>query len=526
MDPALIIFAIESAIRLGRKLNEILVDETHERPLLLPLGDLHANVGVVNAIEFFDRPENLHLVAEGGPYFEFNREQLAKAHATLIVLDERLGGRGDALLEASDTVVKLQRFEQLKKNFGANSPRQRVLGTLVEIGIDYFAANPQALGKQSNGRKVMVAFITRLDDVEFAEGSRHEIVGQVLLAALHVLEDQIHLVSDDQRLQVLLGGVTQAMIAEIELAGSETEKIRREDLFKRIGRGILRGGVKAFSENADLFLPGDTAAKPLVESALAQTLAGLRDHENLFTAEAVEELFDSALRAVAENPALFSDEKILQELIEKTARVLADEEVAKILSRETASSILALGLEVVIENVETMIDTNRPQKQLLASTVAALAQGLSDAMAGGASFRRLLSRRQLVDLAELVFEEVASHPEQLLGDSLDQPRRTALAQVIGSLASALGDDPARLTHGEGLLELLQTALRVSVRNADKLLDLDSEDPKTNLLFRVTQEIAEAALEAPDTRMLLSREVFGQISSGACCRWSLPTWGPC
>ena len=90
----------------------------------------------------------------------------------------------------------------------------------------------------------------------------------------------------------------------------------------------------------------------------------------------------------------------------------------------------------------------------------------------------------------------------------------------------MGDDPARLTHGEGLLELVQTALRVSVRNADKLLDLDSEDPKTNLLFRVTQEIAEAALEAPNTRMLLSREVFGQTSSGACCRWSLPTWGPC
>lgn len=507
MDPALIIFAIEAVIRLGRKLSEVLVDDVHERPLLLPLGDLHANVGEVNAIEFFDRPENRHLVMEGGPYFGFDRAQKAKAHATLIVLDERLGGRGDALADATETVVALQRFEQLKEGFGANSPLQRVLGTIIEIGIDYFAANPDALGKESNGRKVLVAFVSRLDDVEFAEGTRHEIVGDVLVAALHVLNDNVALVGDDQRLQVLLGGVTTAVIEEIEAGDSEAEKVRREDLFKRIGRSVIRGGATTFSENTDLFLPTDGAAKSLVESALAQTLAGLRDHEDLFTAEAVEVIFDNALRAVGENAQLFSDEKILQELIEQTTQVLADEEVENILSRETASSILAIGLEVTAENAETLIDTSKPQKQLLASTVAALAQGLSNELAGGARFRELLSRRQLVELASITFEEVARHPEQLLGDSLDEPRRTALAQVIGSVAAALGDDPKQLLNGEGVLELVPTALRVSLRNADKLLDLDSEDPETNLLFRITREMAEAALEADDPRKLISREVF-------------------
>ena len=44
MDPALIIFAIEAGVRLGRELNEVLVDETHERALVLPLGDFQANV--------------------------------------------------------------------------------------------------------------------------------------------------------------------------------------------------------------------------------------------------------------------------------------------------------------------------------------------------------------------------------------------------------------------------------------------------------------------------------------------------
>jgi hypothetical protein len=300
------------------------------------------------------------------------------------------------------------------------------------------------------------------------------------------------------------------MALEVGAGSDVVEKIQREDFFKRIGRSVLRGGVSAFSENTDLFLPGDVAAKALVESALSQTLAGLRQHENLFTAEAVEVIFDSALRAVSENAAIFSDQKILQDLIEKTTAVLADEEVEKILSRETAASILAIGLEVTAENVETLIDATGPQKQLLASTVSALAKGLSDDLAGGSGFRELLSRRQLVELSSIVFDEVARHPEQLLGESLAIAQRTALAQVIGSVAAALGEDPKKLVNGDGALDLVRTALRVSVRNADKLLDLDTDDTKTNLLFRVTREISEAALEADDPRKLLSRDVFVEI----------------
>ena len=228
---------------------------------------------------FFNRAENVALRRGGGPLLRVQPEELATAYATLIVLDERLGGHGDTLSEATDTVAKLHRFEQFKEGLGANPAAQRVVGTIVEIGIDYFAASPEALGKESSGRKVLLAFITLLDEVEFAEGSREQLVGQVLLAALHVLGENVALVDDDKRLQALLGGVTKAVIGEVEEATTEAEKIRREDLFERIGRSILRGGVTAFTENTDLFLPGDGAAKPIVESTLRQTLAGLRDHE-------------------------------------------------------------------------------------------------------------------------------------------------------------------------------------------------------------------------------------------------------
>jgi hypothetical protein len=44
MDASLVIFSIQAGVQLGRKLNEVLVDETRERALILPLGNLYGNV--------------------------------------------------------------------------------------------------------------------------------------------------------------------------------------------------------------------------------------------------------------------------------------------------------------------------------------------------------------------------------------------------------------------------------------------------------------------------------------------------
>ena len=507
MDPTLIIFAIESAIRIGRKLNDILIDETVERPLVLPVGRLYADIPALDARDFFDLEENRHLVEEGGPYFNFDRDELVAAYRSLNAIDGRLGGSGGTLVEAKDLVAGLHGFEQYKKGFEANPPVQRVLGILVEIGIDYFSANPEALGKDSSSRRILESFILRLDDIEFSEGTPTGIIGDVLLAALKTLDQQVTLVDDDKRLQVLLGGVTKALIEEVEKASGEAEKIRREDLIKRVGSSILRGGIGAFTENSDLFLPHDSTAGVLVQSTLAQVLVGIRDRENIFTNESIELVFKAALRAVGENSQLFSDEKILQELISSTMEVLSSREGKEVFAEETVSAILKEALDVTAENIETLIKPDHPRKQLLAATLGAIAQGLSAQLAGNGSVRALLSKRQLVELTSIVFKEVARNPEKLLGDGLGEARKTALAQIIGSVAGALGDDPVRLVNGAGFVELLRDTLKVGVQNADKLLDLESEDPKANLLYRITQEIASAVVAAEDSRDLLSRDAF-------------------
>lgn len=528
MDPQLVIFAIESAVKLGRKVNQVLVDETAGRPLLLPVGDLFQSVDEVVAIDFFLDEENAPLTQPGGPYAGLSKAEKLLAYKTLIELDRRLDGRrletqSSDLTEAKRLIAGLGRFEQVKKGFGPNSPAQRILGTIVEIGIDYFAAHPEALGKlggqDSRAVQVIKAFVGGLTETDFAEGSLARIAGDVLGAALQTLGHNPQLVTDDERLKVLLTGVAGSLAAEIKKAPSPGAKEGRAQFFRRIGTGIIRGTATAFEQNVDLFLPRPEAAegdpdhpqavRALVSGTLTQFLAGIDGQEDIFTSEAVELLLRSALGAVGENAELLTKNDLLQKFISATTKALTDTQGAKLFSAPMVAIILREGLEVLGENVETLIDPENPQQQLLASALSAMANSLATNLAGTGKIKNLLSARQLTELARVVFAEVAAHPEQLLGDHLDENKRTALAQIIASVARALGEEPTRLVNGTSFLQLVRGALQVAVKNADQLLDLDSTSPTTNVLFKTLQQTADAVL-AGDTRKIVSREVFVEL----------------
>ena len=511
IDPALVMFAIEAGIKLGRKVNEVLVDETAQRPLLLPLGDLFGSVTEAAAMDFFNN-EGSYLIETKGSFHPYraNRPKLTELYRAMLGVEAAQGPAANATARRGAVVVQLAALEQFDQNFKAKHPARRIFGTLVEIGIDYLATHPEALGKDSPARKVIQSFVSALDETDFAEGPGREVLGDLLSAALQTVGSGVGLVSDDQRLQVLLGGVLDAVAGDLHAAIQSGNELSRQQLFRRIGSSILRGGGTAFSENINLFLPGEGTAQKLVGQTLTQVLAGLDGKEDLFTSESIEVIFKSALRVAAENGALVTDDKVLQELIARVLTVVGDQQWNRLFSSATAASVLVEALEVFRENMETLIDPKNPKEQLLANALAAMAGSLSAKLAGGGSVQDLLSRSQLLDLTRVIFGEVAKHPDLLVGGSAADPKNTVLAQVIGSVARALGDDPLGMTNGAGFVELVQIALAVAVQNADKLVDTKSTSPTTNLLFSLLKQIVTAVTEAKDPRQLLSRAVFVDI----------------
>ena len=514
MNSELIMFAIDAGLRLGQKINDVLVDATVEKPLLLPVGELFGSVTRDDAIDFFD--DNPELTKAGQPYHGLNPDEKLLAYKTLKRIENQIVGAGDVptkkvTTEAVLIVSNLHSFRQYEEGFGSRPAVQRVIGTIVEIGIDYFVAHPEAIGMKSSERRILQAFVESLDDVDFAEGIRNEIIGDVLVSALETLAANTSLVADSVRTQALIGGVTNALLADIQAAGSIGAMIRREDFVRRISSSILRGGAQAFSENIDLFLPEDSNSKKLVSSTLTHVLEGIKGKENLFTNESLEVIFDGALKAVAENAEVFSNNEVLQEAISSTLKSLTDATGKKVFSKETVSAVLANALAVAAASMETLIDPDNPKKQLLANAVTAVAQSLSGSLAGGGVVKDLLSREQLISLMGIVFEEVANNPEQLLGEAEPGDRKAAVAQIIGSVARALGKEPQRFVTGEGFVTLVGIALQTAAKNADKLLKLNTVNTKDNVLFQVIEQTVAAIVETGDTRKLLNRDVFLDIA---------------
>ncbi len=289
MDPSLVIFAIEAGVRIGQRVNKVLVEDTHERPLVLPIGNLLASPVASDAHEYFALHSEL-TEGPGAPYRGYSKADKVKAYQTFRWVGREIGSAGldpeavtsEMIDEGRAFVVEIGRFEQFKRGFGAKPALRQLLGTLVEVGIDYFVAHPEALGKASPTRAVLSAFITHLDDVDFAEGASGQILEDVLLAALRTLDANVTLIDDDERLQVLVGGVTKALLEEVESSPSNATLFRRKDFVKRIASSVLRGGASAFSENLGLFLDEGTDANRIVDATLKQVLEGVRGKENLF----------------------------------------------------------------------------------------------------------------------------------------------------------------------------------------------------------------------------------------------------
>jgi len=506
MNAELVLFGIDAGIKLGRKAHQVLIDETHERPMVLPLGDLFGSISDAEALEFFSRPENHHLTGDGGPYSGFSDSELIKAYKTIEGIRGDLGSTASRE-DAIEIVTNLHRYEQYRDGLGAQPPVKRLLGTVVEIGIDYFIANPQAIGGDSRSRRLITTFIKNLDEVDFAEDDYADIAGQVLRAGLQVLGDNSELVTEDERVGAIVSGVAGAFIEDydklIQAGVPLGEQLARKDFLKRIGTSIVRGSASAVAENPSLFIDGDEPAKQVTHKTIVQFLEGIKGKEDLFTADTLELLARSALGATAEHPELVTDKEVVQQLVARSLTALTQAEGAEpLFSKASVALILKTGLDILGENAALLIDPDSPEEQLLADAFAALTAGLSGTVGNG-NFRKLFSAAQLVKLAQIILNQVAANPEALVAG--DDPQRTALAQIIGSVAKALGNGPQQILTAAGAIELLRTAAMVAVNNADKLLDLDTDDPTTNILYRVLSEYVTAVLSADDPRKLLNRE---------------------
>ena len=537
---ALVMFAIQAAMRLGQKLQTVFEEETRDNPLILPPVE-GTQLPTFDEVEPFFEGDGKAFVAgpgdkgpDGNPlppglYADIwrkrndpaaggaARDKLIEAYARIRHLNEtnaadtRGSFRGDSasFLNATNAlfVVKQWRENEDPKR----PPIQRIAGTIVDIALDYVKTDPRLFGGTGRGDRLTRAFLLSLDTIDFAETDVDDLLVDVFEASLGTVADNSNLLLGEQHWQLLLKNVSLTLVADFKKASGDGNKLRALYRFRReVLQDVIKTGAAVVGENADRFLgpaPGGTEA--LFQAVLKGLLSSLQQEPDLFTTRAAADLFSASMNAVAQNARLVlpatatsAREAFLAELMTGIAKSLAASAAATppgLFTPDLLTDLASTALEITAANAARLITPSDPRQQLLADSLQALTAGFAVSLrqsdSAAAALRSTLSREHLIGLARTAFAAVAQNPTELLGLNAANRSQSALAQIAAAIAQAIAADPAHLVNGEGCVQLFRVALDAFARNPDRLLGLDGTGPGQVILTRVLTSVVAAAAKS-------------------------------
>lgn len=507
-----IVFAINSAIKMGRNIQRAYAKSLREKSIVLPLPDFDAQPNETDIQEFFDHPEREAYV-EGIERLAFLHEKAGETRLERPELEEyrefyfqsRSFAKADlagALVE--EDFITLLRIRQWEKGLGGPGERPTALrlvaGTVVEIGIDYFQHFPGALNTDSAHGKAIHHFLDALDEISFSEQDisfgkliSQRVVPRLFAATAETIRDLAPQLSNDPKLQQFIKTASHKIAHDLyDRIGPDTLDSEREKTVQWgqliLSSVIRHAGTTFFTQSGELLGTGDPEAK-LIESTGLALLGVIIDEKDdtvhfnrALTGEGLDQVVRASMGVIAQHPELVSKKQGVREII---AGVSASIEASGINRPGLAPELVRLVLEQTAGNLHLLWDADRDQPEhLLVITVRELLNAL--ALKGPEErWKPSLTRDQLINLAYLLTDEVVNNPvwitQKVGSDSL-------MAHVLRSALQSLQQIPAdQRFHSEVLAEILQVSMQAVVTSPHLVKALDEEgstilSKSLNLIF--------------------------------------------
>jgi hypothetical protein len=507
-EAELIMFAIRSAIKLGQQSREAYVDATRRRELVLPLPNFPTAITVDSAGGYFTGAGARHLQAS--PHLAAlvgkwqNRtalvdaevEELRVLRCECFVQDLAEAGLPVTAADVStfqpDDLRALLAVRQWGKGTDPTpSALQRVGGTLIEIGVDYFATMPGALNTNSTMGKVAQAVLTGLEPLKFSEISLSELPGRLFVATLETVSTHPDLLTGDPKIQELVKvtstGLAQDVGARIALMRQrgDSDSSREERVAEwgeLVFRSILGTGGRMVLEDPKTFLGVKPAGEAALVSEVGKSILGLilddpaGDLSRVFSREGVDVVLKAALTAVAKHPEILVDKKDagLRALLASVAGELGQFDT--LLTPAVVPEVTRLILEKTGENLEQLWPelAKKPENHLLLTAAQTTLAILTKKPPAGARWKPAFGRDDLLAVTGTVFDELAQNPAWLLAAAGDTD-----ANLRAALEGALGVLRARGTTQLGVgtaTAVLQAAIRAVALRSEFLERMPAGGP--------------------------------------------------
>lgn len=472
----LIMFAIQSAIRLGGQAKRSYIDSTRARALVLPLPDFDPESNPSIAADYFlevhpdiERPlplqrilEKVAAIREGTLHEDLTlkeQEDLVDFHMEALLCSDATWK--DKKIKAGETYITREsvnamlKIRQWEKGTDPNpSPLQRMAGTIFEIGIDYYAHVPGALDKNTRQGKAIHSLLTSLDRVEFADKPLNDLPVRLFVATMETISDNPEIVSKNADFQKLIKVTSVALAndvsARIEQIAARPEG-RNQDLednviewAELVFRSVLSSAGKTVAADPNTYLGVDdddtsAAVRHVSEAALGFILD--QPQGELGTAfgwSGLEVVIKASLEAVGKNPNIIldSNNKGLQKLLAGIATELS--KFDSVISAQVLPEVARLILEKTGENLELLWPemTTRPERHLLL-TAASETLGILSKKPDGAKWKPDFTPEDLLNVTETVLDEFAANPGWAFDEAgkVNDNLRTALEATVEVLRS-------------------------------------------------------------------------------------------
>ncbi len=524
MNPALILFGIQSVIRLGKVGRDASEQYVRDAEALFP--DIRKpefdRKTYVNG--FFGSANYQHFVqGDNAPYKAYwgthgvhndlNSQDTLFAAAVQIKAEE--GIDLNQWLSSSQVIAGATLIEQWDPDKAPLSPFARVILAAGDIALEYLAVNPGLLGVGGNGEKLIGAFAHNLsallpDDGHF--GANHKfgerLLGVFLRAGLETINKNPGWTVSEEHVQKLISASVTPIIQA--LPENITDQLKYHEVTEALIGPAASAAMQTLAEHPDAFFGADfnaaTAVGALTQAVLGQAAkTGLDD---AFIKDGLMGLYSAALGVAAEKPHLFIDghgspqDQLAKDLIQNFASVLM--QTAPPFDGTVGNQLAAAVLQTVGANAHRFSGQNDSWQKTAADILAKLTEQLSDAFKANQGIENAFSKTQLMELGCIVVNQIASTPEMIVGP------KEALAQLVVTVAQAMAKDVKLLLDGDDWLKIVQVAAQEAAANPGRLFRFDPNNPTQTMAAQVIQTVLTAAGISIDQQGLNGKTVlFGK-----------------
>ena len=542
----LILFAINTAVKLNGTARKHFIASTQARSITFPVPQMDPNPNITSALNFFKDPEL------GRPYLDestFLQQKLKpsidQSHTTLrrslsdierekcidyyrnyMALYVARTQQSLAIGEDQLNESELQSMLTISQWNDGDSPQpsllMRIAGSLVDIAVDYFMQMPEAFNREGKNGKIIQAVLTGLDSIDFTDGIEPENIGdlpqRLLLVSLEGVSEHATLFNTEPRFQELVSIATAALAKDInhkinsareQQGQSATEVLATKERLISWGefvfKSVLSSAGSAMVMQPQKFLKqNDQAQQDLtttVAGALLRTI--LEDDEKgliqaTFNEQTLEEVILASLQVFGRHPALVVSDNLQHKeaiiaLVQSTASQLGEK--ATLFGADTLSEIVRLVLDNSRQHLELFWPdiANHPQHHVLINLAKELVNHLSEAAAGDAKWTPRFTRDDLDTLLVFVFDEVVDYPNWAIekAGEVNPNLGTALKAMITSLRQ---NDHA-LTSSADAVALIKVGLRAVINNHEFVQVMQSgKYPIAEIFDVLSSDMGGLALE--------------------------------